>query len=210
MDDNPAAGGAATCSKRSGWLAVGVVVWLASTVTGLSALWKYDNTPGRAADAPAAWPTVTNLVRDRSGETLVMFAHPQCTCTQASLDELAEVLARVETRPKSYVVFLKPARFDQGWERTDLWRRASQLPGVTVVRDDNGVEANGFGAATSGQTLLYGADGSLRFSGGITGSRAHAGDNAGRRSLVALLSRERNRAPTTSVFGCPLFQAAAK
>ncbi len=58
------------------------------------------------------------------------------------------------------------------------------------MRDADGREARHFGAATSGQTLLYDERGTLVFSGGITGARAHAGDNVGRQSLVALLNRE--------------------
>ena len=52
-----------------------------------------------------------------------------------------------------------------------------------MLRDDDGAEARRFGAETSGQTLLYDARGALAFSGGITGARGHAGDNAGRASL---------------------------
>jgi hypothetical protein len=73
------------------------------------------------------------------------------------------------------------------------------------VRDVDGLEARSFGAATSGQTLLYDKRGALLFSGGITGARAHQGDNVGRRSLVALLNGGPNERPGTSVFGCSLF-----
>src|SRR5262249_6680631 len=112
-------------------------------------------------------------------------------------------------RPKTYVVFLKPATFGDGWEHTDLWRAATRLPNVTVVRDDDGIEARSFGAATSGQTLLYDRHGALEFSGGITGSRAHEGDNDGRQSLVALLNGGRNARSGTNVFGCPLFASGS-
>jgi hypothetical protein len=100
---------------------------------------------------------------------------------------------------------MRPKGFDDGWEQTDLWRKASGLPGVTVVRDDDGRVAQLFGAATSGQTLLYDPHGTLLFSGGITGARAHAGENAGRQAVVDLLNREPAARSATSVFGCPLF-----
>jgi hypothetical protein len=156
------------------------------------------------------------LARTPGQPTLVLLAHPQCSCTVASLDELGEALARARTPPKAYVLFLKPEGFSNGWEQTDSWRIAAALPGVTAVRDDSGREARRFGAATSGQTLLYDADGTLLFSGGITAARGHAGDNAGRSELVSLLNRGQSaRAATfnsgqsvhdaTSVFGCPLF-----
>ncbi len=62
-----------------------------------------------------------------------------------------------------------------------------------MLRDDDGAEAKRFGAETSGQTLLYDERGTLAFSGGITGSRGHAGDNAGRASLLALINRRAGR-----------------
>jgi hypothetical protein len=191
------------------WVPVIGTIWLAAASTGLWVLWRYDNTPGQAAVAPDRWPARATLVRATDRQTLVMLAHPHCTCTRASVGELAEVIARARTTPKTYIVFMTPKRFTDGWEQTDLWRQASALPGVTVVRDDDGREAQHFGAATSGQTLLYDERGGLVFSGGITGARAHAGDNLGRQSLVALLNREPVARNGTNVFGCPLFHTGS-
>jgi hypothetical protein len=206
MSQNPApeAQNETTVERRS-WLWVVTALWLIGAVAGLSVLWKYDNAPGTGAEAPARWPADSVLARTPGQPTLVLLAHPQCSCTPASLAELAEVLARARTRPRTYVLFLRPEGLEDEWVQTDLWRTAASIPGVTLVRDDNGREARRFGTATSGQTLLYDGDGALRFSGGITGSRAHAGDNAGRQSLVALLSGERPDRVATNVFGCPLF-----
>jgi hypothetical protein len=100
---------------------------------------------------------------------------------------------------------MKPPGFAKDWEKSSLWRSAAAIPHVTVVRDDHGLEASRFGAATSGQTLLYSANGLLLFSGGITGSRGHAGDNAGRAAILALLHREALARSSSFVFGCPLF-----
>jgi len=185
------------------------VVWLCLAAVGLAVLWQYDNAPGEAANAPASWPSHSHLTPAADTPTLVMLAHPQCTCSRASLGELEELLARSDVHPKTYVVFLKPATFGEGWEQTDLWRTAKRLRDVSVVRDDDGVEARAFGAATSGQTLLYDQNGHLQFSGGITGSRAHEGDNAGRQSLLALLNGGGSARTGTDVYGCPLFASGS-
>jgi hypothetical protein len=187
------------------WPWIATTLWLLAAVAGLSILWRYDNTPGLRANAPERWPVSSSLARTPGTPTLILLAHPQCSCTPASLTELAEVLARASTRPTTYVLFLKPEGVANDWEQTSLWKTAAAVPGVTLVRDDDGREAQRFGSVTSGQTLLYDGGGVLRFNGGITGSRAHAGDNAGRRSLVALLGGERAERAATSVFGCPLF-----
>jgi len=179
--------------------------WLCGVVSGLWVLWAYENRPGAAANAPQGWPAATALTRAASRPTLVFVAHPQCTCTRASLDELAEILARSTSRPKTYVLFLKPSTVEDGWERTELLRRATALPDVTVLRDDDGEEARRFGVETSGQTLLYDTQGRLLFSGGITGSRGHAGENAGELALISLINNGQPVRRASNVFGCPLF-----
>jgi hypothetical protein len=106
----------------------------------------------------------------------------------------------------AHVFFLKPTSVPDDWERTDLWRSAASIPGVQVWADPDGAEARRFHAATSGLALLYDGDGRLRFCGGITRARGHAGDNPGREALRALLL-EGGPGPTqTPVFGCPLFE----
>lgn len=189
------------------WLWVASALWLASAAAGLSVLWAYDNAPGQNALAPATWPAASALPRSADGPTLVVLAHPQCSCTRASLGELAEALARTPAPPKTYVLFLKPAGFSTDWAQSDLWRAAKSIPHVTVMRDDDGAEARRFGASTSGQTLLYDKDGALLFAGGITGARAHPGDNDGRRAIVALLTRGSADRTATNVFGCRLFRS---
>jgi hypothetical protein len=187
------------------WVPLLGSIWLVAATAGLWVLWQYDNTPGERARAPEHWPAPTKLTRATDRPTLIVLAHPHCTCTRASLGELAEAIARARTPPRTYVLFMAPTSFADGWENTDLWRTAAGIPGVTVVRDDDGREARRFGAETSGQTLLYDERGVLVFSGGITGARAHAGDNVGRQSLVALLNQEPAARSGTNVFGCSLF-----
>ncbi len=178
--------------------------WLLVTLAGLAAVARYDNTAGVAAAAHGEWPRDSRLRPATDAPTLVMVAHPRCTCTRASLDELAEILARTAHRPRTYVVFTAMQPADRH-EVTDLWNRASRLTDVTVVRDADGREAAAFGAETSGQVFLYGATGELLFAGGTTGSRGHPGNNAGRAAILAILDRQPPGRATTPVFGCSLF-----
>lgn len=93
-------------AKQPLWLWALAGVWIVCVVGGLSVLWAYDNTPGGAAVSPERWPTETRLARTADRPTLILLAHPQCPCTRTSLAELAEVLARADTLPKTYVLFL--------------------------------------------------------------------------------------------------------
>jgi hypothetical protein len=178
--------------------------WLLACLVGLGLLWRYKTTPGADGDPPARWPAASVLARTEGRATLVMLVHPRCACSKASLDELNAVMQDARD-VDAYVVFDMP----EGWAHTSTWERAQRIRGVTVVEDRGGVESARFRVAVSGHTLLYDAAGTLRFSGGITGARGHAGDNAGRQQLVAALrSRVTTRdgqVPVSDVFGCRLF-----
>lgn len=195
--------------SSSSWI-VGVLatLWITAALGGLYLTWNYENRAGAPATAGPQWPAETKLIAATDRPTLVFIAHPQCTCTRASIGELAEALGRATVQPKTYVVFLKPSSMPDGWEKTDLWTSAEALPNTTIVRDDDGLEAERFGTITSGQTLLYDSRGSLLFSGGITGARAHPGDNAGRAAIVDLINQASTTTASTKVFGCSLFSAA--
>jgi hypothetical protein len=75
---------------------------------------------------------------------------------------------------------------------------------VAVQADLKGLIGKKFGAETSGYVLLYNPAGQLLFSGGITGSRGHAGDNAGEDAIIALVNGQNPGVTHTSVFGCSL------
>jgi hypothetical protein len=179
-------------------------LWLGAIGAGASVLWSYKSTPGAAADERVHWPAASRLRRDPARPTLVLLAHPHCTCTRASLAELAGLMRRLRGRVAAQVVFVRPDGMPAGWEKTDTWRTAQGIPGVTVWADPGGVEAARFGARTSGQVLLYGAGGRLLFSGGITPIRGHVGDSAGQERIVSLVTTGTADAATSGVFGCAL------
>jgi hypothetical protein len=112
-------------------------------------------------------------------------------------------MAQADGRVAAYVLFVKPEGSADDWEQTDLWQSAASIPGVHVLVDD-GAEALRFHAVTSGQTALYDVAGRLLFSGGITASRGHSGDNAGRSAIVSLLNSGEAEQTETAVFGCSL------
>ncbi|RYF47558.1 MAG: hypothetical protein EOO38_11920 [Cytophagaceae bacterium] len=96
------------------------------------------------------------------------------------------------------------------WEKTALWENVTAIPGVIALTDEGGVEAHRFHASTSGQALLFDSSRRLVFSGGITAGRGHAGDNAGRDTIVSLLTTGKAKRHKTFVFGCSLFTPGSK
>jgi hypothetical protein len=178
--------------------------WMLMIGVGLALLWGYENSPGPTAVSPMRWPAESRIHFATDRATLIMLAHPRCPCSRASVGELARLMAQAQGRVTAYVLFIKPAGSSEDWENTDLWQSAASIPGVEVVVDDDGVEAGRFHAVTSGHTVLYDVEGRLLFSGGITGSRGHSGDNAGRSAIVSLLNSGEAERAETVVFGCPL------
>jgi hypothetical protein len=185
-------------------LVAAFLVWLAVVVTGLGQLWVYAETPGPSATPPDPWPAASHIVRDTHRPLLLMFLHPQCPCSRASVGELALLMAHVQGQVTVKVLVYRPVTQEPDWEHTDLWTSAAAIPGVQVATDVTGSEAAIFGAAVSGQTLLYDRDGRLAFNGGITAARGHAGDNAGRGTLLSLLREGTASTSRTPVFGCLL------
>lgn len=186
--------------------AAAVSAWLFAVVAGLVLLNGWANAPGPATAPPRKWPAESGISRAEDRATVILFGHPRCPCTRATLGELDLVLARFQGRMEVHVVFVKPAESGEDWAGTDLWRRASAMPGVRVHLDDGGIEARLFRSRTSGHVLAYGGNGLLLFDGGITGSRGHSGDNPARMALEEILGGKRARAVKKAVFGCPLFE----
>jgi hypothetical protein len=137
-----------------------------------------------------------------------MFVHPKCPCSRASLSELNIIMNADRDESSAVVVFLRPGGVEANWERTDTWTSAGIIPRATRVVDVDGVEAKRFGALSSGQVVLYDASGHLRFSGGITGSRGHAGDNVGRRTVLALLANAPTDQHEHAVYGCAMDESS--
>ena len=190
--------------RRRAILFLLIGLWLCAVGAGLKYLWAYEVSAGTAATPSTVWPEGSQIKRQKGESTLVLLAHPKCPCTRATIGELAILMAHCQGKVSAYVLFYKPAGFPESWEQTDLWQSAAAIPGVTVLADDSGVEAKRFGAATSGQAMLYSETGKLLFAGGITGSRGHSGDNPGRNAIVSLILNGSSDSSTTAVYGCDL------
>jgi len=188
---------------RLRWLMAGAL-WLCCVLAGFALLIRYKSTAGTADVAPLTWPAKSAL-KPGKGATLLMFVHPHCACSRASISEMGRLLQRIHDRVSAVrIVFVRPPGTPAGWQNTELRQRALTLPGASVVDDDGAIEAERFHASTSGTTLLYDASGRLAFHGGITPMRGHQGDSAGQERIVAIVtggSAERNESP---VFGCGL------
>ena len=151
----------------------------------------------------------------RTGQSaLLVFLHPRCPCSRATLEQLervgkiAEAESAANTPPSIHLLIVTPPGAEEGWERGDILARARRLDGAVVSLDREGALAQRFSARTSGQVFLYDQSGALQFAGGITPARGQAGDPRQARALWNLIRGESGEMTEAPVFGCPLFHSS--
>jgi len=179
-------------------------VWLVLVFCGMFALGRYASTPAPVANGAPHWPSTSGIRRDLQRPELVLFVHPHCPCTRATLSELSRLMARLSNRLAAHLVFARPEGVEPGWEQGALLARAGEIPGLSLVLDDAKREAERFGAHTSGEAFLYNVRGELVFHGGITPARGHEGDSVGAAQIVALVDTGASDLRESAVFGCEL------
>src|SRR5262245_41953379 len=104
-----------------------VAGWLATTVTGF-AIWElYESTPGLSGDVPHH---ADRHAGSAATWELVVYLHPHCPCSRATLSELTEIARTAGPAVVVRVVFVRPAGEEEGWERGELWDTATSSPGV--------------------------------------------------------------------------------
>jgi len=182
-----------------------LIAWGGGLVTGTTIMMNYQFTAGPKLDSLSGWPSQAGP-HSIDAPTLVLFANPHCPCSEASLNELTDLLARNPGKINSIIYFYKPSAFATNWEKTKLWERASSLPRSRVFVDYDGVQARNFHALTSGETFVFAPNGSLVFHGGITNGRGQIGSNPGSASIASYIKEGQTERKETRVYGCSLFK----
>lgn len=180
-----------------------VTAWL--TALGWLYSWfvSYESVPGPTPQAPASWPRNCDYKRIPGYYSLILFAHPRCPCTRASVHELAKLMSKNKNL-KAHVFFLKPKNLPANWANTALYDEASKIPGVSVSVDNDAAQSSLFHAQTSGEVMLFSPHGQLLFSGGITAGRGHEGDNQGASTILKVIEDASTSIKSTPAFGCAL------
>lgn len=195
-------------NKTTFWLSGAIIIWIALIVGGFYFLHSYNARPGEAATAPAVWPQNEVIARAEGEQTLLIFLHPMCPCSRATIAELEDILAAHGKNMHPIFVMMTSDKEDKEWRHSSLTRSAEAIPGGSVIQSKSEYLEKLFSVYTSGQILLYDAAGKLVFSGGITTSRGEQGENPGSVQLVKILSHLPAQSFVQSpVYGCPLSEA---
>lgn len=173
-----------------------VAVWVLAVSAGMCALVRFDSTPAPPHEIADRWPTSSAIALDANRPNLVMAVHPRCSCTQASLNELARMLPLI---PDTRIVVLLTG------ERGNRYETQVRDMRLEAVADQRGAEAHRFGLTTSGEVAIYSAAGGLLYHGGLTGARGHEGDNPGEATARSVLKAAASgKVKDAPVFGCAL------
>src|SRR5262245_28102113 len=96
-------------------LATALSAWIVCLVGGFAALQHYAATPG-AAGTPAEGAERLLAAHRRPEHGLVVMAvHPSCPCTEASLAELGDLLARSQGRCDALILEYAPEPLPANW-----------------------------------------------------------------------------------------------
>jgi hypothetical protein len=179
-----------------------VALWLLGILCWFLFLTEHGFRPGVATNFHQDWPQESHLVPGSDTYTVVLFAHPECPCTPASLAETERLRTLVGDSFHLIVVFADDPAFNLSQSRN--FHQASAWKDAVLFRDTDGREIDLFGARTSGQVLIFDKDRRLLFKGGITESRGHEGDNDNLQRAISVCRSPASEVAVTPVYGCSL------
>lgn len=180
-------------------------LWAVAILAGMMGLQLYASTQGESGSVPTL-QQFSYLPIDSERSNLLIFIHPQCPCTRASLRELERLIVQSENRLAVLSVVYTPSNPPEGWNDNSIRQQLQSIPGIRVVEDVDGELSRRFGAYTSGWTILYGRTGQPLYWGGITPQRGHEGDNPGSQAILRYLDDPHLPATQGPIFGCPILE----
>lgn len=184
-------------------LLAGATAWIVTIIIGFGALQRYASTAGDRRAPVSHLDQLIEQHRQPGRGLVVMAVHPRCPCTDASLAELGDLLARSKGDCTAILLEYQPATQPPDWPDSPASRMLGGVR-VPVVADSGGKLAALTGALTSGHLVFADRTGVVRFHGGITLTRGHRGRAPAQDAILAVLEGKPPSANATPVYGCAL------
>ena len=204
-------------ARTDRWISVAMLGWLLFVGVGFYRFNSYAFDGAEPAQGVRCSLADSRVDWIPGAYRVLVFLHPQCPCTRATLEELQSLAAIVDDRLHIVVFgYCPPNATDEwfqavNWELVAQWERAVQATqrplNLERYRDVGAEMALRFGAEFSGHVLLFDPADRPLFSGGITSSRGHAGGSRGSTLMVDRIRNHRLPWATNPVLGCPLTAA---
>lgn len=178
---------------------MGLSLWLAGIIAGFAGLQAYSAKAGTSRAPTGQAGGFLASLQKPGRPLLVMAVHPRCPCTDASLAELGDLLARSRGACDALLLQYHPA----GWPVEAAFQTLGGRR-VPVMQDPDGRLAAMLGAETSGHCVLVDASGTIRFHGGLTVARGHRGLSPAQDAILEVVSGGSPHLTSAPVYGCAL------
>ena len=99
-------------------IVVMLLAWVAVLFVTFATMRRYEFTPGADPAAPKSWPMQSQVTRPLGHSSLLVFAHPLCRCTDATLEELAKVARSAGPDIDITVLFFSPDGAGTEWRKS--------------------------------------------------------------------------------------------
>ena len=170
---------------------------------GVFFLMNYAGQAGAPVVSIGEWPSQSKLDHSKNFH-LIMFLHPGCSCSKASLAELSRLMSEAPEL-SAQIVVMKSPKLEKLFHENALIKQAKIIPRTKIIYDQDGAEAHLFKAETSGLTHLY-SQSTLVFAGGLTMARGHEGESVGKQAILSFLKGKESHSKSL-VFGCDIFNS---
>ena len=158
-------------------------------------------------EVPELWPD--DKATNSAQKTLLLFYHPHCPCTKSAIRNLERLCVRFAGHAHIVAFGFCPDDEADSWIASGTTSTLKRLEARVIV-DRNAEQCSAFGVKTSGHFLLYGGNGDLLFSGGITPGRGHEGStHAASDLLQQVIGGQSNATKHWPVYGCPIATSKA-
>lgn len=189
-------------NKNSKQMFIWVLLWALMVSLCFIGLMQYKAEPGTQSQPPKVAPTA-NEPHSSLNNQLLVFLHPQCACSFATLNELKRLMHSINDTPTLTIYFADIMPIAE-LKTHGLWELATSISSAHVTIDTDNQRIDTFDQHVSGNILFYNRDGQLAFNGGITSSRGHEGDSQGKLKLMAILNQESPAYASSETYGCRL------
>ncbi|MDA8792481.1 hypothetical protein N9N67_04500 [Bacteriovoracaceae bacterium] len=180
-----------------------ICIWSIGIISGLVITYEYSLGSGEKSQLKSSWPNESSLKFNPGKYNLVMFLHPECTCSKASLFHFKEILSEIKhDNLDSKIIFTMPKEKEKEWINSALVKEVKEAGSIQLIFDQSSEEFKRFDAKTSGQAFLFSPSKDLLFNGGITDSRGHIGYNQGEDFIINTLNKRGLASKDVDVFGC--------
>src|SRR5438552_1238510 len=117
--------------RKRGLLITASAFWLVAVFVCVYLLALHELTPGRVGKV-GGWPGSHLVALGHGTKTLLVFIHPGCPCTEATMTELRRILDENGNLVRASVLAFRPSAAASNWERTDLYERLVRFPDVKL------------------------------------------------------------------------------